>query len=130
MNTATTLGAGLSFPLRVDADGRLAWSRGEENIRESIRVLLLTNRLERLRRPDFGGNLQPFLFEPNTVATHARLKDRIEKALARWEPRIRVESVRVDPDPADREAAVVTVTYRLVATQSVERLTLTVNLAP
>lgn len=123
------LGAGLSFPPRVGTDGRLVWSGGEENIRESIRIILLTNRLERIRRPDFGGDLKPFLFESNTLATHTRLKDRIEKALTRWEPRIRVESVRVDAAPDDREAAVVTVTYRLVATQMAERLTLSVNLA-
>jgi phage baseplate assembly protein W len=40
----------------------------------------------------------------------------VERALSEWEPRITSRSVTVDPDPDDREAAIVTITYRLVAT--------------
>ena len=50
-------------------------------------------------------------------------------ALARWEPRVAVQSIEVEPDPADPQAAIATITYRLVATQSVERVSLTVTLA-
>ncbi len=35
-------GQGLGFPPRVGADGRLVWSGGEDNVRESIRIILLT----------------------------------------------------------------------------------------
>ncbi len=101
----------------------------EQNIRENIRVILLTNRLERLRLPEFGGSLQQFLFEPNNVATRSLIQDRITKALARWEPRITVESVKVDPDSDDPEAAIATITYKLVATRARERVSLSVTLA-
>ena len=37
-----SLGRGISFPPRVGPDGRLAWSAGEQNIREAIRVILMT----------------------------------------------------------------------------------------
>jgi phage baseplate assembly protein W len=122
-------GRSLSFPPRVGPDGRMVWSEGEENIRESIRVILLTNSRERLRLPEFGGGLQTFLFEPNTVATRHLIEERIQQALKRWEPRITVESVHVDKDPADPEAAVATIQYKLVATQTLERMTLNVQLA-
>lgn len=125
----SSLGKGLSFPPRIGDDGRMVWSSGEQNIRENIRVILLTNRLERLRLPEFGGSLQQFLFESNTVATRSRIRDRITKALARWEPRIAVESVDVEADPNDPEAAVATITYKLVATQARERVNLSVTLA-
>ena len=36
-------GRGISFPPRVGADGRIVWSEGEQNMRESIRVILMTN---------------------------------------------------------------------------------------
>ena len=39
-----------------------------------------------------------------------------------------VRSVAVDPDPADPEAAVATVTYQLVATQAVASVALPVEL--
>jgi uncharacterized protein len=122
-------GRGMAFPPRVGGDGRVAWSEGEANVRESIQVILLTERRERLMLPEFGGGLSGYLFEPNTVATRRLIKDRIQRALEQWEPRISVESVAVEPDPQDPEAAVATITYQLVATQTRERVSLGVTLA-
>jgi phage baseplate assembly protein W/phage replication-related protein YjqB (UPF0714/DUF867 family) len=121
-------GRGISFPPRVGADGRLVWSAGEANVRDSIRIILLTNQRERLRLPEFGGNLGQFLFEPNTVTTRHQIQERINRALAQWEPRVAVESVTVEPDPADVEAAIATIQYRLVATQARERVSVGVSL--
>jgi uncharacterized protein len=129
MDSARVYGQGMAFPPRVGADGRIAWSAGEDNIRESIRVVLMTEPGERLRLPEFGAGLGRFLFEPNIVATHALIADQIKGALARWEPRIRVESVDVTAERADTKAAIVTITYRLVATQAVERVSLAVPVA-
>ncbi|HEX9046990.1 MAG TPA: GPW/gp25 family protein [Verrucomicrobiae bacterium] len=128
MNAAAIFGQGISFPPRVGPDGRVAWSAGEENVREAIRVVLMTNLKERVRLPEFGGGLKSFLFEPNNSTTHHLMEDRIEKALRQWEPRIVVESVRVEPDAEDREAAVATIHYKLVATQTRKRVTLAVTL--
>lgn len=119
-------GRGMSFPPRVGADGRVAWSEGETNVRESIRVILMTEPRERLNLADFGGGLGRFLFEPNTVATCQSIQDRIERALTQWEPRVRVESVDVEPQADDAEAAIATITYRLVATQMRERVSVKV----
>jgi phage baseplate assembly protein W len=129
IDPGAVFGRGIAFPPRVGADGRLAWSSGETNVRESIRVILLTDQRERLRLADFGGGLARFLFEPNTTTTRQLIRDRIQRALAEWEPRVRVESVTVEPDPRDAEAAVATITYRLVANRSLERVTLNVSLA-
>lgn len=124
--TGRILGRGIAFPPRVGADGRVAWSEGETNIREAIEVVLKTDRDERLRLPEFGGGLHRFLFEPNTVATRHRLAEQIRRSLDAWEPRIAVQGVDVAEDPGDGEAVVATVTYRLVATQSTERVSLSV----
>jgi Bacteriophage baseplate protein W len=129
MDAARVFGRGFAFPPRL-VDGRVAFSAGEENVREAIRIVLMTEQRERLRLPEFGGSLGRFLFEPNSVATRRRIQDQIAIALARWEPRIAVESVDVQPDPADeRQAAVATITYRLVATQARERVNLRISLA-
>jgi len=127
-NAGKIFGRGMSFPPRVGADGRVAWSEGETNVRESIRVILMTEQTERLRTPNFGGSLGRFLFEPNTVSTRRSIQDRITKELAQWEPRISVESVNVDEDTNDSTAAIATITYKLIATQSVERVSLSVTL--
>lgn len=122
------LGRGISFPPRLGPDGRWAWSEGESNVRDCIRVILLTEVRERLMLPFFGGGLGRFLFEPNTVTTRHEIADRIGKVLAAWEPRIQVESVSVDVDPSDDQAAIATIAYRLVATRARERVTLSVSL--
>jgi hypothetical protein len=106
----------------------VAWSSGETNVRDAIRVILLTSQGERVRLPNFGAALSRFLYEPNTVATRHLLQDRIVRALAQWEPRIAVQSVQVDADPTDPQAAIATVTYQLIATQSSERISLRVGL--
>jgi phage baseplate assembly protein W len=129
MSNAALYGRGIGFPPRIGGDGRLSWSEGETNVRESIRIILLTDERERLRQPDFGAGLAGLLFEPNTATTRQIIRDRIERALAEWEPRVRVVSVLVDEDPADPEAAIATITYRLVATRAIERVSLSVSLA-
>jgi phage baseplate assembly protein W len=129
MDEGQLFGRGISFPPRIGPEGRIAWSVGAQNIREAIRVILLTETEERLMRPEFGGGLQSFLFEPNTTATHRLIQERITQALGRWEPRIAIESVTVDAHPQDAEAALATIAYRLVATGASDRLSLTVQLA-
>ena len=127
-NAGKIFGKGISFPPRIGADGRIVWSEGEENIRESIRVILMTELNERLHLPEFGGGLNRFLFEPNTATTRQLIRDRITKALARWEPRIAVQTVSVEPDAQDLQSAIATIYYKLVATQATERVSLTVTL--
>lgn len=129
MDAGRLFGRGISFPPRIGADGHVAWSEGETNVREAIYVILMTALGERLMRPQFGAGLERLLFEPNTVATRHMIEDQVSVALSRWEPRIHLESVTVVPDPADSESAIVTITYKLVATHQNDQLSMTVKLA-
>ena len=129
MDEGRLFGQSISFPPRLGADGRWAWSAGPENIRESIRVIIMTETDERLMLPAFGGGLQPFLFEPNTVASQRLIQERITQALRQWEPRIELQDVSVSEDPDDPQAAIVAIQYKLVATQAGEALNFSVRLA-
>lgn len=121
-------GKGIAFPPRLDGYGRLAWSVGEANIRESIAIILKTNVRERLALPKFGAGLAAYLFEPNNAGTHARIAQAIENALKLWEPRIALEEVSVDADPTSTEAAIATIQYKLVATGAREQVSLSIPL--
>jgi Bacteriophage baseplate protein W len=121
-------GEGPAFPLRVGGDGRLTWSRGEDNVRESIRLLLLTEPGERLMREEFGCGLRRFLFEPNTPTSRELIRQRIVQAIGRWEPRVAVETVHVDADESEPRLVAVTILFQLVATQAQGRLGLTLQL--
>jgi phage baseplate assembly protein W len=121
-------GQGLGFPPRVGADGRLVWSGGEENVRESLRLILLTEPGERLMREEFGCGLRRFLFEPNTVTTRQLIRDRVTQAINRWEPRVALESVEVEADVQNPRLVAITLLFRLVATQELGRMSVALQL--
>lgn len=125
---AALFGRGIAFPPRLTADGRLAWSEGETNVREHIRLILATHPGERQRTP-FGAGLDRFLFEPNLAATHAAIRQAVESAVTAWEPRVRVRSVDVRADAHDAGTAWVQLDLELVATQALERVSLAVPVA-
>jgi phage baseplate assembly protein W len=127
-STPDLMGSGLSFPPRIGPDGRLAWSSGEPNVRECIRVLLLTEPGERVMRPQFGCGLRQYLFEPNTPTTRELIRQEITDAINRWEPRVRVQQVTVTQDPNDPRTAAVNVQFRLVATGVAQQLGITLTL--
>jgi len=123
------LGVGWAFPLRIDAEGKIATAELEEDVGQAIRIILGTNPGERLMRPDFGAGLSAFAFEPVNAATLARVKTRVEEALIDAEPRIDVEDVRVTSGPAEtransnsssggNSALLIDVRYRVRATNS------------
>lgn len=94
----------------------------EEDIDQAIKIILGTDRGERVMRPDFGAGLNSFVFEPVSPATMQLVKTRVEESLIDWEPRIDVESVKVTTDQADRNRLLIDVTYRVRATNSVRNL--------
>jgi phage baseplate assembly protein W len=121
-------GQGLAFPPRVDANGKLAWSSGEDNVRQCVRILLLTEPGERLMREEFGAGLRRFLFDPNTPTVRQQISERIAQAIARWEPRVAVQAVEVESDPDDPRIVHIQILFRLIANQSVERLGMSLQL--
>ncbi len=118
-------GQSLGFPPSVGPDGHITWSTGELNVRQSICIILRTRPGERLMRPEFGCGLDRFLFEPNSVATLRLIQEEVKGALTRWEPRITLDDVVVETNPAEPRAVDITVFYTLIATRRRERLGMT-----
>ena len=110
------LGRGLSFPLRVNARGAIALVGGEEDIRQSIRIILGTRPGERVMRPEFGCRAHDLLFEPRNAATETLMRRYVTDALRRWEPRIEVRWVNVMPGDEPDGALLVEVHYTIKAT--------------
>ena len=111
------LGVGWAFPLRLAADRSVETAVYEEDIRESIRIILGTRRGERVMRPDFGAGLEDFVFESISTTTIELLKKRVEEALIDWEPRIDVERVEVR-DERTRGRLLVSLDYRVRSTNT------------
>ena len=127
-NGAELYGQGIGFPSQVGPNGQMVWSAGEPNVREAICIILRTRPGERLMRPDFGCGLDRFLFEPNSTGTLRLIQEEVKRALTRWEPRIALDDIRVETNPADPRAVDITIAYTLIATQRSERVGLTLAL--
>jgi uncharacterized protein len=120
--TKSFLGVGWSFPPRLGADGTVAEAAYEEDIRQAIRIILFTNRGERLMRPDFGAGLKDFVFEPVNTTTMALVETRVRESLIAWEARIDVQEVTVTTDGIERNKLLIDVNYRVRATNSQHNL--------
>ena len=70
----------------------------EEDIRQSLFILLSTTPGERVHRFDFGCNLKAFSYEPMTESTCAKMKEEIEKAILLYEPRIILNKITLTPE--------------------------------
>lgn len=109
------LGSGLNFPLRTDVRGQIALVSGNEDIEQSIRIILSTRPGERVMRPTFGCAVQDLLFEPKSAATASLLQESVYAALAMWEPRITVKSVDVTDDDDQPGALLAEIQYEIKA---------------
>lgn len=87
-NERDFLGKGLRFPVSINLNGGVSSSQLEENVRQSIFIILGTAPGERLFRPDFGCRIHDLMFAPNNDITAARAEVYCEEALYKYEPRI------------------------------------------
>ena len=80
-------------------------------IRQLIRALLLTDRGERVNRPQFGAGVRRLVFAPLSEATAVLARTMVYDALTRWlEPVIGVEQVSME---TTTETLRITVVYRV-----------------
>src|SRR5205085_9496786 len=113
------LGVGWKFPVEVDRRKGIAMSQYEENIEESILVILGTALGERLMRPDFGCGIHDLIFAPNNSNTHGLVIYHVKQALMKWEPRIQALSVDVESDRQKLSRIFVKVEYQVIATNNI-----------
>lgn len=114
------VGTGFSFPLGVDSSGSTAMTSDDENIRQSMMLILGTAPGERLLRPKFGCAIHDLLFEPNTAVTASKVEYEVKRALQENEPRVGDIEVRalVDEDEPSRMNVMVSYTIRHTNTKA------------
>lgn len=88
-NEKAFLGKGWKFPVSVDKiSGRISESSYEENIMDSIKIILETQKGERIMRPEFGCNLKSYTFAEINYTVTSAIEEDVMNALIMWEPRI------------------------------------------
>ena len=85
--------AGASRRRSPAARRRWRWSADAEDIHQSLLILLSTRIGERVMVPEYGCALWSVVFENLTTTLLTRIQDVVERAIVKWEPRIRVDDV-------------------------------------
>ncbi|NOU93646.1 baseplate protein [Paenibacillus sp. LMG 31456] len=117
--TEVFLGRGWKFPIQVDkATGRVRLSEYEEDIAEAIRIILGTSQGERVMRPDFGCEVNEFVFGQTDDTTLRLLESSIKGALRTWEPRVHEVEVNAVLDPNEHGRVNIEIRYLVRTTNN------------
>lgn len=98
----------------------------EEAVKTSIRNLLSTNRGERLFNVTLGSDIRGMLFENFSSATERVMEQLIRNVIDNYEPRARVEDVRVLSDD-DGHSLTATIIFSIINKQEPITLEIILN---
>ena len=124
------VGRGWAFPPKVGPQGRLSLTDERSEIEQAVLIILLTTPGERVMRPTFSCRLHELVFAPNNSETAAQANRFVKQALAMWEPRITVQSVKTRPDPDEQARLNIDIQYELKATHDQRSLVYPFYLIP
>lgn len=114
------LGTGWSFPFSFDLkSGSVQTSTGENDIRESLLILMNTIPGERVMHPEYGCGLHKLVFSSIGESEKTIIRDMIKNAVLYYEPRIDIESIDIDNESDMVNGTVwISVTYIVRAVNS------------
>jgi phage baseplate assembly protein W len=113
------IGKGWSFPTTFDNQtGTVLMVSEEDDIAQSLQILLGTRPGERVMLPEFGCNLEVMLFEPITTTLVAFVKDLINTAVLYYEPRIAMDSININTVYVNDGLILIELEYTILASNS------------
>lgn len=113
------LGTGWSFPPSFNkTNGAVQLVSAEEDIRQSLAILLGTTLGERIMHPDFGCNLDRYLFAPMNNTMKSIVKDLVETAIIRHEARIDLLSINLNMEKELEGVLLIELNYTIRSTNS------------
>jgi phage baseplate assembly protein W len=86
---------GYPYPVISGPKGFFGNSKGIDQIKADLLVLLLTSPGERVMLPSFGTPLKDLIFEPGDASLVSKARQMIVNSITQWEPRISVDQINV-----------------------------------
>ena len=103
--------------------GQISRKVNVDAVKLALRNLILTNKYERLRNPEFGTNIRRFLFETYDGFIEEELKSEITRAVETFEPRVKLIEVDVQTQPDDN-SIFINIEFAIVSSQNTDNLEL------
>jgi phage baseplate assembly protein W len=117
---ATDFYRGIAFPFQRSAQALPAPVTDDDLVRQSLEQILTTVPGERVMRPEFGCNLQQFVFENNDDLLPQLMQLEIASAIGRWEPRAAFQGLDFQRNDT---TLIIQVNYVVVATGTLDAVT-------
>ncbi|MCO6161217.1 GPW/gp25 family protein [Flavobacterium sp. NRK F7] len=119
MKEKSFLGTGWSFPPTFkNQTGTIEMVSDENDIFQSLQILLSTELKERIMRSDYGCDLNALLYESITITLLTKIKGIIENAILKYEPRIDLIEVDFYTEDSSNGVINIVITYKIRATNS------------
>lgn len=113
------LGRGWSFPPRFTrAPVGVSMLEEDADVASSLEILLSTTPGERVMQPLYGCNLSELVFSSLDTRLKTLMADKVESAILYYEPRVALESVRLDDSRELEGVVLIEVVYRVKTTNS------------
>lgn len=113
------LGRGWAFPPEFNFErGILEMAEDENDIKQSIRIIIGTIPGERAMFPAFGCGIRRFVFESDDPTHMTMLKDSVYDALLFNEPRIKVEKIEITNEIKEHGFVSIHVFYTIIITNT------------
>lgn len=119
MKDKSFLGTGWGFPPTFSSQsGTVKTVSEEEDIHQSLHILLATQLKERVMRSDYGCDLSAMLYESITVTLLTKIKGIIKNAILQYEPRIDLLEVEFYSEDTNNGVIKIEIVYQIRATNS------------
>ncbi len=115
------LGIGWEFPPSFDNLG-IKLSEREEDIKESLRILLTTTKGERVFRPEYGCNIRRWVFSKMNRSEKTLIIDTIKQAITKGEPRVTVTNIDIEIREEQDGILWIQIEYLINATNSPDNM--------
>lgn len=115
----TAFFTGFKFPFSGNETSLPAAATDNDLIKQSLIQIVLTQKGERVMRPDFGSRAMSFVFENNNETLAEAVRTDITSAVAKFEPRVILRKVQVTRED---NSVTVDLQYVVLATRQDQRL--------
>ena len=113
------LGTGWGFPPAFNRhSAQVKMVSQEDDIRESLWILLSTSPGERIMNPAYGCGIKSLIFDNFNESTETELQDLIERAILFFEPRAILDNIQIDVTDVYNGLLRIHLDYRIRVTNS------------
>lgn len=112
------LGTGWSFPPEFSKRGTVRMVSADEDIKQSLLIILSTDLGERVMQPSFGCGIKSQIYDNINESSITILKDLIQRAILFYEPRVKLDSIDTDISDAYEGRLNFMIEYSIIATNT------------